>query len=338
VDIDGDGEIDLLGVSGGASGLSGDLLAWYRNDGTPFVGAWTGYQIDNTREPSSASAAHLDGNTDLDVVAAGTSAGGDWVGWYENDGTPAGLGDWTFHSIATAVGSSVFVLAADIDGDLDNDVVTADSANATVAWYENKGTGLFGTAQIISNTAIGAFWHETVDLDQDGDIDVVASHGAANPSPIGWYENDGTPGGLGDWDFHAIETTAGSASGLDVADLDSDCDLDVVTPLNGSSFVWYKNESEPDTDGDGVPNLIDNCDDTVNVAQRDTDGDGYGNACDADLNNDDVINFSDLGLLKSVFFSTDADADFNGDGAVNFGDLGIMKSMFFGPPGPMDGC
>ncbi|MEL7449518.1 MAG: dockerin type I domain-containing protein [Pseudomonadota bacterium] len=74
-------------------------------------------------------------------------------------------------------------------------------------------------------------------------------------------------------------------------------------------------------------------DDGGNV-QRDTNSDGYGNVCDADLNNDGEINFSDLGLLKEVFFSTDADADFNGDGQVSFIDLGRMKALFFRPPGP----
>ena len=39
---------------------------------------------------------------------------------------------------------------------------------------------------------------------------------------------------------------------------------------------------ELDTDGDGVPNNIDNCPNTYNPDQLDTDGDGIGNACDVD--------------------------------------------------------
>jgi subtilisin-like proprotein convertase family protein len=89
-----------------------------------------------------------------------------------------------------------------------------------------------------------------------------------------------------------------------------------------------------DTDGDGVADDVDNCTLTVNPDQRDTNGDGFGNACDADLNDDCVVNFVDLGLLRSVFFTADADADFNGDGTVNFVDLGLMRLSFFGPPGP----
>lgn len=89
-----------------------------------------------------------------------------------------------------------------------------------------------------------------------------------------------------------------------------------------------------DADGDGVADPDDNCTEHANAAQRDSDGDGYGNRCDADFNGDGAVNFLDLGIMKSRFFTADADADLNGDGAVNFLDLGILKSLFFKPPGP----
>ena len=100
-------------------------------------------------------------------------------------------------------------------------------------------------------------------------------------------------------------------------------------------IYYFLFDTAPDTDGDGVADDQDNCTDVVNADQRDTNGDGYGNACDADLNNDNVINTTDLGLLRTVFFDVgDLDADFNGDGVVNTADLGIMKLRFFEPPGP----
>ena len=88
-----------------------------------------------------------------------------------------------------------------------------------------------------------------------------------------------------------------------------------------------------DADSDGVPDSIDNCPQVANADQRDTDSDGIGNWCDPDLNNDQVVNFIDLGLLRAVFFSSNEDADFNGDGVVNFVDLGILRAYFFAPPG-----
>lgn len=90
----------------------------------------------------------------------------------------------------------------------------------------------------------------------------------------------------------------------------------------------------PDSDGDGIEDVWDNCSAAANINQRDSNGDGYGNVCDADFDNNGVVNLSDLALFKQVLFSSDEDADLNGDGNVNFGDLLILKKQFFGVPGP----
>jgi Dockerin type I domain/Thrombospondin type 3 repeat len=98
--------------------------------------------------------------------------------------------------------------------------------------------------------------------------------------------------------------------------------------------------AQPDTDKDGVPDYADNCILVPNPDQLDSDGDGYGNACDADLNNDGLVNSLDLGLFKRAFGPGEGDADlkaaadFNGDGKVNSLDLGLFKRMFLKPPGP----
>jgi hypothetical protein len=103
----------------------------------------------------------------------------------------------------------------------------------------------------------------------------------------------------------------------------------------GRAFVVFGRAAEPDADADGVVDAQDNCTLAANTDQRDTDADGFGNLCDGDLDNNCSINFTDLGLMKSVFFlSGDLDADLNGDLSVNFTDLGLMKQVFFTPPGP----
>jgi hypothetical protein len=114
------------------------------------------------------------------------------------------------------------------------------------------------------------------------------------------------------------------------------CDTESSTGIcaTGDFAPFLVIEGAVDGDEDGVPDGADNCTEVANPDQRDTNGDGYGNLCDPDLDGNGIVNFVDLGELKTVFFTSDPDADFNDDGFVNFLDLGTMKALFFQPPGP----
>jgi hypothetical protein len=91
---------------------------------------------------------------------------------------------------------------------------------------------------------------------------------------------------------------------------------------------------QEDADGDGVGTACDDCMAVANSDQRDTDGDGIGNLCDPDLDQNGVVNASDLARLKSVFFRSNPDADLDGNGVVNAADLARLKQRFFQTPGP----
>ncbi|MEM9056068.1 MAG: DUF5060 domain-containing protein [Pseudomonadota bacterium] len=120
--------------------------------------------------------------------------------------------------------------------------------------------------------------------------------------------------------------------------LDAGGDVAFGAPPSRTDEDWVvlfaAEDAQADSDGDGVVDLNDNCVNAANPDQRDTDGDGFGNRCDGDFNNDLIVDFTDLGLLRQDFFTTgDLDTDLDGDGFVNFIDLGIMKSLFLRPPG-----
>lgn len=60
---------------------------------------------------------------------------------------------------------------------------------------------------------------------------------------------------------------------------------------------------DDDDDGDAINDTLDNCSFMTNVSQMDSDSngaDGYGNACDGDLNNDDIVNIEDLRILADA--------------------------------------
>ncbi len=89
-----------------------------------------------------------------------------------------------------------------------------------------------------------------------------------------------------------------------------------------------------DSDSDTVLDHLDNCTLIANSDQRDSNGDGFGNICDADLNNDGQVGFSDFSLFRVSFGTTDADADFDGSGQVGFSDFSLFRVMFGKSPGP----
>lgn len=97
-------------------------------------------------------------------------------------------------------------------------------------------------------------------------------------------------------------------------------------PLSGNAAV--------DSDNDGIPDIDDNCIEIENNNQRDSNADGFGNVCDADLDNNNIVGVSDLGLFKAAFGTTSADADFDGNGIVSVADIAIFKTLFGKAPGP----
>ena len=103
----------------------------------------------------------------------------------------------------------------------------------------------------------GAIYLQTADLDGDGDLDVLSSSASAIDK-IAWYENTDGHGSFGPARRIAIEgnddTSHGSGTPLQTADMDGDGDLDVVSTRrlgvvdgwSNSHIAWYEN-----TDGKG---------------------------------------------------------------------------------------
>jgi hypothetical protein len=68
-----------------------------------------------------------------------------------------------------------------------------------------------------------------------------------------------------------------------------------------------------DVDGDGVPDVSDNCLNTANGSQLDADRDGQGDACDADDDNDGLADAADNCRLVVNPDQADANGDGRGD-------------------------
>jgi hypothetical protein len=110
--------------------------------------------------------------------------------------------------------------------------------------------------------------------------------------------------------------------------------------LASISYMIFVSPAAPDTDGDGIPDGLDNCRSTANAIQYDANSDGYGNICDADLNNSNLTTSTDFNLLRSVLNASQsssalaAAADMNGSGLVTSTDFNLLRARLNTVPGP----
>jgi len=228
VDVDGDGDMDVLSTS-----RFDDKIAWYKNDGNE---NFTTHIITTSADgASSVYAVDVDGDGDMDVLSA--SQLDDKIAWYENDGNE----NFTIHIITTSTNGPFSVFAVDVDGDGDMDVLSASVLDSKIAWYENDDNENF-TTHIITTSADGATSVYAVDVDGDGDMDVLSASSFAFDSKIAWYENNGNE----NFTPHTITTDADGATSVYAVDVDGDVDMDVLSASwRDNKIAWYENLSPP---------------------------------------------------------------------------------------------
>lgn len=112
----------------------------------------------------------------------------------------------------------------------------------------------------------------------------------------------------------------------------SDADGDGIPDLE-DNCPYVFNPDQEDIDTDGVGDFCDNCLDAYNPDQKDSDGDGIGNVCDpypipGDADGNCVVNIFDLAAVGLCYGQTATgncqNADVTGDGAVNIFDLATV--------------
>jgi hypothetical protein len=306
-DVDGDGDLDVL-----SSSYYDRKIAWYQNtDGKGDFGE----QRVITRQVAGAGSvatADVDGDGDQDALSASANSFESKVAWYENTDGKGGFGPQKIIT-TQAIGAKI-VAAADLDGDGDQDVLSASRYDDKIAWYENTdGKGGFGSQRVITTQADWARFVATADVDGDGDLDVLSA--SSIDDKVAWYENTDGKGRFGHQ--QVISTGVDGAFSVATADVDGDSDLDVVSASYADDTVaWYEN-----TDGKGKfgPQqfITIQADGANSVAVTDVDGDGDQDVVSSSYYDHRIAWYENLSPLRLV-------GDSNGDGVFNSSDLVVV--------------
>jgi len=196
----------------------------------------------------------LDGDGDIDLAVAEFGYDDGETRWMENKG------NWQFEShILQSLSGPIHTPVVDIDEDGDMDIVDLVSQEwEEIYIFENDGKGNFEPRLIYGSTNedFGSSGLSTVDLDKDGDMDILYTNGDAfdyippGPRPwhgVQWLDNKGHT----QFDYHRIGDYAGAyfANAVDV-DRDDDLDIFVVSAFNNwadpasQSMIWFENDGK----------------------------------------------------------------------------------------------
>lgn len=139
VDMDGDGDWDVVMALGAWGEAEAQRLVWYENPGDPRDCPWRRHVIcDPFPWAFEAVAADLDGDGQMEVVA--TSWGPDGrVVVFKHDGDPRGV--WRPQVIKEGWVNADQVIVADLDGDGRLDIVAAaERGSNELRWWRNEGS------------------------------------------------------------------------------------------------------------------------------------------------------------------------------------------------------
>ncbi len=240
-DFNGDGRLDVAA----SSWRKGNQFAWFEQN----QGHWTKHMIEESMtETRTMRVADFNGNGLPDLL--GTAFTGNQVVWYENTGAPATAG-WSKHIIDTAP-HPTHGNPADINGDGHLDVVMAlgmrsvegePEVDHQIVWYENEGDPARcpWKKRVISPSCPGAFEAIAADLDNDGELEVLATSYGNRGFGLAVFKHEGDPRGR--WSVQVLKETW-NANQVIVADLTGNGYLDVIVSALGddAEVRWWRNE------------------------------------------------------------------------------------------------
>lgn len=241
-DVNQDGRLDLIANSGRPEGQTDfyDSLVWFEIPENPAEAPhWDRHVFADKDAPGGShytgfADVNGDGRPDISCAAKGGEGfpRGEWFAWWQQPVDVAGV--WQKHVLADNQPGASNIHPVDLNGDGQIDFAATRGHSEGVLWFRGPQFDLIE----IDTQIQGPHCLATVDLDNDGDID-LATCGRAADGIAAWYENDGTAV----FRRHLIGANQGSYD-IRTVDMDGDQDLDVLIAGHASkNIVWYENGS-----------------------------------------------------------------------------------------------
>lgn len=233
IDNDTNKTVDLI------TGNNGPNRVWRKDPVTNLFSEDVTPQLLGNYDTRAIVLADVDGDSDIDIVSGNYgSINRVWLNNINNETAKEGIFSEQINNLFEEY-DTLSIAIGDIDNDGDIDVITGNENFQPNLVYLNDGKGVFED----SGQALGsnkAWSLLLVDIDGDNDLDVIVGNDNGNDRINRIWLNDGS--GFFTNSGQSLGTSA--TRSMDVGDIDSDGDLDLLEGIAGtfSDEVWLNSQ------------------------------------------------------------------------------------------------